>query len=427
MATPDTPWKTWEKFSFRFFFLFLCLTSYLCWDATIYLVHGTLYGTPFDLGIMYKPIAPVLLWLDKHIYHIGFNPERQEGYPGDNHFGVVFYLAVCTISVLAAAVWGYLDRKKTNYNKLSYWFRLYLRYALGIVMFGYGIDKLIPVQMPHPTVMTLLTPYGYFDRFSVLWNSMGVAPGYMIFTGAAEVLAALLLFPHRTAIAGCLLTAAVMANVVALNFFYNITVKLFSSQLLFYSLFLLAPYLKNIFRFFFYNDATPFSQRRYAFYTGWKKYTLIAVLIVVPLTVLTINTTGIARRYGRNQADHAKERAYDVITFVAKDTLPPLTTDTLRWKRLLLFNQWHADRAVVMNMKDKPDWYQYEIDTVKKTLTLHEGPDKSTGKVLYYTNPSKDIMQLTGKWKGHDIKVSLKVFQVDSMYLNKEKIKVIRD
>ena len=427
MATPDTPWKPWEKVSFRFFFLFIVITSYLCWDATIYILHGVLYGTPFDLGSMYKPIAPILFWFDKHIFHIGFNPQRQDGYPGDNHFGVVFYFTVFFVSAIAAIIWSYPDRKRTNYNKLSYWFRLYLRYALGIVMFGYGIDKLIPVQMPHPTIMTLLTPYGYLNRFSVLWNSMGVAPGYMIFTGAAEVLAALLLFSRRTAVAGYMLTAAVMANVVALNFFYNIQVKLFSSQLLFYSLFLLAPYLKNIFRFFFYNDATPFTQRRYAFYTGWKKYALIAVLIVVPLTVLTINTTGVARRYVGNQADRGKEKAWDVVTFIAKDTLPPLTTDTLRWKRLLLFNQWHADRAVVMNMKDEPDWYQYEIDTLKKTLTLHDTPDKSTWKVLNYTYPSKDKMQLSGKWKGHDIQVQLKVFPIDSMWLNKEKIKVIRD
>lgn len=427
MATPVTPWKSWEKAGFRFFFLFIIITSYLCWDATIYILHGTLYGTPFDLASMYKPIAPLLFWLDKHIYRIGLDPERHAPWPGDNHFGVVFYWTVFYFSVMAAILWSFLDRKRANYNKLSYWFRLYLRYVLGIVMFGYGIDKLIPVQMPHPSAMTLLTPYGDLDRFSVLWNSMGVSPGYMIFTGAAEVLAALLLFWRRTAVAGYLLTAAVMANVVALNFFYNVQVKLFSSQLLFYSLFLLAPYLQNLVRFFFYDDARAFSQPRYTFYTGWKKYVLLVVLIVIPLAVLTIDTWGVARHYGRNQADRVREKVYDVVTFVARDTLAPLTTDTLRWKRLLLFNQWHADRAVVMNMKDEPDWYQYEIDTVKKTLSLYDRPDKSNLKVLHYTSPAKGLMQLTGQWKGHDIHVSLKVFPIDSMWLNKEKIKVMRD
>lgn len=174
MATIVILWKSREKFGFRF--LFIMLTSYLCWDATIYILHGILYGTPFNLDIMYKPISPVLFWLDKHIYHIGFNPERQPGYPGDNHFGVVFYLAVFLLSIVAAIVWSFLDRRRYNYNKLHYWFKLYLRYALGIVKFGYGIDKLIPVQMPHPSVMTVLTPYGYLDRFSILWNSMGIAP-----------------------------------------------------------------------------------------------------------------------------------------------------------------------------------------------------------------------------------------------------------
>jgi len=427
MSTSSTLWNGWQKISFRFLFLFLGLCSYLCWDDTIYLIHGTLYNTQLDIGILYKPVVPALSWLDTHIYHIGFNPETQATYPGDNHFGLVFYLTVFFISVIAAVVWGFLDKKRGNYDKLSYWFRLYLRYALGIVIFGYGIDKLIPVQMRYPSVMTMFTPYGHLDLFSVLWNSMGVAPGYMIFTGAAEVLAAFLLFSRRTAVAGYVLTAAVMANVVALNIFYNITVKLFSTQLLLFSLYLLAPYLKNIVRFFFYNDATPFSQRRYTFYTGWKKYVLIAVLIVVPLAVLTINTVGVVNRYGHLKADIPKEKVYDVTTFIAKDTLPPLTTDTLRWKRFLLFNQWHADHAVVMSMNDEPDWYFYDVDTIKKTFTLYDNPAKKTLNILHYISPSKDQLLLTGKWKGHDIQVALKLYPMDNMYLNKEKIKLVRD
>jgi hypothetical protein len=36
-------------------------------------------------------------------------------------------------------------------------------------------------------------------------------------------------------------------------------------------------------------------------------------------------------------------------------------------------------------------------------------------------------LQLTGKWKGYDIQVVLKQYPVGNMYLNKEKIKLMRD
>ena len=110
------------------------------------------------------------------------------------------------------------------------------RYALIIVMFGYGIDKFIPNQMMPPGVLAMTTPYGYLNRYHVLWNFIGMSPGYQIFTGAVELIATFLLFSRRTAVFGYVLLTGILANVVALNVFYNVTVKLFSSQLLLYTL-----------------------------------------------------------------------------------------------------------------------------------------------------------------------------------------------
>jgi hypothetical protein len=139
MTTSDTPWKPWQKIAFRFFFPFLALSSYLCWDATIYIVHAAFYRNQFDLSVLYKPLGAALYWLDKHIYHTGFNPGTQQGYPGDNHYGVVFYLTLFFLSIIIAIIWSIFDKKKGNYDKLYYWLCLYLRYMLIIVMFSYGI------------------------------------------------------------------------------------------------------------------------------------------------------------------------------------------------------------------------------------------------------------------------------------------------
>jgi hypothetical protein len=67
------------------------------------------------------------------------------------------------------------------------------------------------------------------------------------------------------------------------------------------------------------------------------------------------------------------------------------------------------------------------IDSIKKTLTFHDSPDTANWKVFQHTNPSKDKLQLTGKWEGKDIKVMMESSPIDSIYLNKEKIKLLQD
>jgi hypothetical protein len=425
MAISNHPWKTWQKINFRFFFPFLGLTSYLCWDTTIYIVHASFYTNQFDLGALYRPLAATLYWLDKHIYHTGFNPKTQQGYPGDNHYGVVFYLTIFFLSLIIAITWSVLDKKRDNYNKLYYWFGLYLRYALAIVMFGYAIDKLIPVQMMHPGVLAMTTPYGYLNRYYVLWNFMGMSPGYMIFAGACELVASLLLFSRRTAVFGYVLMSGILANVVALNVFYNVTVKLFSSQLLLYTLFLLAPYAKNIFRFFFMGGTTAFSPKEFAFKTRKKKYWMRSVLIAVPGVLMLIIGFGTYYRYIRKTADARREKIYNVTAFVAKDSLQPFMDDSVRWKRMLL--NVFGNHALIFTKDDNLEGYEYEVDSLKKTFTFHDDPDKRTWKTFNYTRPAKDRLQLAGKWKGRDVEISMKIWPADSIPLNQEKVKWIGD
>jgi hypothetical protein len=254
---------------------------------------------------------------------------------------------------------------------------------------------------------------------------MGVSPGYMMFTGACEVVAALLLLSRRTAVFGYVLMAGILANVVALNVFYNVTVKLFSSQLLLYTLFLLAPSAKIIFQFFFKNGATPFSQKQFLFKTRQKRYWFKGVLIAVPWALILIIAIGSYYRYLRKTADARRERIYNVTAFVSKDTLSPYMDDSVRWKRMLL--NVFGNNAVIFTKDDNLDWYELDIDSLKKTFTFHHNPDKKTWKIFNYTYPSKDELQLTGNWKGRAIQASMKIWPVDSMPLNREKVKLVGD
>ena len=417
------PWKRWQRITFLFSFLFLGLTSVISWELNIFFASSAVSDKAFGLDTMFKPLAGLFFWLDRHIFHTGYNPKIHSSFPQDNHFGAVFYLTIFLISVVVTVIWIIADRKRPSYDKLFFWFCLYLRYTLAVTIIGYGIDKFIPVQMQYPSVADMLTPYGSQSRFNVLWNFMGMSPGYMMLTGGCEIIAGLLLFSRRTIVFGYLFLLTILVNVVALNWFYNIPVKMFSAQLMLCNLFLLTPYLSVLTRFFFFNDNKGISVRYYTFQPKWKRHSLTGSLVIIPLIISLLVLTGSYARYKKQKAYLGKEKLYNVIYFVAKDTLPPLTTDTLRWKNFL----FSRNSAVIVSMNDNQDWFKCDIDDKNKTFVLHDNPDKTTWKTFSYAYPSKDKLQLKGKWKGKDILVEMTASPIDSIPLNKEKIRLVQD
>ena len=380
------PWKSWQKAGFRFLFLLLGLSTFFCWDLVMYVVLAV-FIKGYEPGKIYPPLVKPFHWLDQHIYHTRYDPKLHNPFPEDNHFAIVFYLTLVLLALVGCIIWSVADRKRTSYNRLYYWFRVYIRYVLAIVMFGYGIDKFIPTQMQYPNVISLLTPVGEQTRFDVLWNFMGVSPSYQVFAGAAELLGSLLMLNRRSMVAGALITFFILCNVVAFNIFYNVPVKMFSSQLLIYNLFLIAPFGRRLVLFFWNGELVTLRENYYAPVKPRSKYGLWALLVLIPFLIILFITIAVTRGFAREKEEHRKQKLYEVTSFVVKDTLPPLLTDTLRWRR---FAMAYTNRAVVYSMKDAMSWYACDADSVKKTFTLHDSPDSSTWQVLHYEYPAKD-------------------------------------
>jgi hypothetical protein len=99
------------------------------------------------------------------------------------------------------------------------------------------MSKVIPIQMPLPSLAALLMPLGDISTYGILWRSIGASPAYEIFAGCAEVLGGVLLIVPRTTMLGALVSLADMTEVWMLNMTYDVPVKLFS-----FHLFLLALY-----------------------------------------------------------------------------------------------------------------------------------------------------------------------------------------
>jgi hypothetical protein len=417
---PDSIWPSWQKNAFRFCFIFLGTVS-----LAAYNIIFTLFSFDWEYSVrMMKVFSGPVAWADRHFFHFGYNPVKDETFFGDSAFGWSFLFTLFFASILFTIVWSLLDRKRTNYNKFHYWFRVYLSYYLFQAMILYAIEKIIPVQMPYPNVERLLDPVGNQSGFWMVWNFIGISPAYAMFTGLSELLAALLVLSYRTRVLGSLLMTAVLANVVCLNLFYNIPVKLLCISLLVTNLFLLAPYLPRLVRFFYYLKPVSLAERRYVFSKPWKNLIMILLLLAPAwVTVMSILRSNRLTRIG--VMNRKNERFYEVSRFImGSDTLPPLMNDTLYWKRFIISAYRENKFAAIFNMADVGDYYDYDVDSIHKTITLHDNPDTSTWHLFHYSYPAPGKYSLTGKWKGQPVQVFMNAVNIDSAFLlRREKIR----
>ena len=250
-------------------------------------------------------------------------------------------LCTAVLAVLAALVWTALDRRRADYATLHGWLRVYLRYVLAMVMFGYGVTKVADLQFPSPRVDRLLEPYGESSPMGLMWTFMGYSPAYQTFAGAMEVLGGVLLLSRRTATLGALVVAAVMTNVAMMNFCYDVPVKLGSSHLVLIAGFLLVPDLGRLARFFVLNRPTEPAPLGPTLAKRWQQRARVAFKVLFIGYALYDNGTGILearKEYGPAAPHGAWEGAYEVEAFVrGGETVPPLPTEARRWRRVFFF------------------------------------------------------------------------------------------
>jgi len=139
-APPATRWRLATRLAFRFSVAYIGL---------------------YVVGF----IPPTLVtWAAEHVFHattpLSFAPTGS----GDTTVAWVSAFIVLVAAVAVTALWSLLDRERKEYERLHSWFLLFVRFALGSTMVGYGAVKLIPVQMPAPALVRLLEPYGHFSH-----------------------------------------------------------------------------------------------------------------------------------------------------------------------------------------------------------------------------------------------------------------------
>ncbi|QMU31602.1 hypothetical protein HUW48_17470 [Adhaeribacter radiodurans] len=336
-ATPE--WKAYQKVAFRISFIFFVCLS---------IPNGVEW---------YKHVAN-MDWTNLH-YRDLYDIARFGS--GIDLFGNTFFgsklngyanwIVTFLVAVVGGIIWTWVAAKKSpapkNYNLLYYWLRVIVRYRAGIGIIGFGFTKLLPVQMPYPSLGLLETNLGDFTAQKIYWLSIGIVPWYQIFAGVVEVAAGTLLFFRRTTTLGAILLFGALGDIVYVNFAYDGGVHVYSSYFVLLAGFLMVHDIPKLYRLLIQERFTVPVNYYPTFAQTWQKFTRIGLktgVIVLFLGVLFYlqlvnflydpykqpSTAGVKKLRG----------TYHVSEFrINNQMLPFSPEDSVRWQDVT-FEKW---------------------------------------------------------------------------------------
>ena len=399
------------RFFFTYFALYVLTTQML--SALLPLPVGDIP----NFGQL-TPVRPAVEWVARTAFAVSSPLVVSGSGSGDKTYDWVHAFTVLVLSVAIVAIWSIVDRRRTSDVRLHQWFNLFTRFALGSTLVVYGVVKLIPMQMPAPSLNRLLEPFGNFSPMGVLWASIGASPAYEMFTGSAELLAAVLLFIPQTATLGALVALAVTGEVFTLNMTYDVPVKLFSFHLVVMSAALLAPELKRLTQVLVLNRIAGPSTLRPLGRSVRARRAIVIAQILFGAYIVGVGFYGASQQWWTFGGGAPKSALYGIwnVERMSIDGVEraPLLTDYDRWRRVAF------DRPTAMSlhrMDDTVVTYGAAIDTAARTIALTKPGDPTWKTTWWFERPVPERLVLTGELDGRKIEMSLQLVDLGKFLL----------
>jgi len=382
------------------------------------LIFFTLFTFPFPLNFipklyfieefLYDIYYIVIPWIGEHILQIEEEITQFNTGSGDTTFNYVLLLFFAVVAITGAMIWRLAEKRNTIHEKLNYWFLVLLRFYLAEGMISYGMYKVIPLQFSEPDFSTLLQPYGESSPMGLAWNFLGFSSGYNLFMGLGEVIGGILLFHRRTMLLGGLILIPVTANVVAVNFFYDVPVKLFSFGYLLMAIIIILPDTRRLFNVILFNRPTkaiefkePFTSKKWLLGKSILKWVFVFYFLYYNIDDALVYN----EEFGPNSPKPELYGLYETTSFVKNnDTIPPLLTDVDRWRYLVIE---YIDEVGIYKMDMSPEWYQSNIDTLEHKLVFTSYED-STQVYSFNYRKNDSTLYLNGLFKNDTISFTSK-------------------
>jgi hypothetical protein len=400
-------WPVVARVAFYFFFAYWALLI-APWPIDGWIPPlGRVYGALLDRAIP---------WIGHHVVGIRGDIATAANGSGDRTYDWLYHGTCLALALAAVPVWAALDRRR-RYDRLYDALRTWVRYYLAATMFSYGIIKLFGGQFPSPAPFRLVQTYGDSSPMGLLWTFMGQSKPYVLFSGAAETLGAALLLSRRTTMLGALVLVGVLANVVMLNFCYDVPVKLFSSSLLMMSLFLLAPDARRLVDLFLLRRGVAARVDVLTLPRRWMR--IVRVVAKVAIIGFILFTT-IRTARANVKFSFAPKTFFDGIWEIQKVVrdgaeVPLPAGDPKTWHRVVLVNEWlnirQMDSQRVVSYKAQQD----EAQDVITVMPVDKNGDTSRDAKSYAlkaTRADHDHITLAG---ATDIgRIELTLWRIDT-------------
>ncbi|QIS14339.1 DoxX family protein [Nocardia arthritidis] len=419
---PEIATRTWHPVTrvlFRFVFVYLGIGLAAGWLAIALLkaLHVPL-RTVADVQDWWQ-LPALTNWFGSALFGI-----EKINYVGTGSGDTqVFWVSAFTwlvVAAVVAAVWSVLDRRRPAYPRLHEWFRLILRFALGLALVLYGTVKVMPSQMVFE-LQRLVEPFGDMSPMGALWSQTAASEPYEIALGVAELAAAALLFLPWTVTAGALLSFVATLQIFLLNLSFDVPVKLYSGQLVLLSLVLVAPQIGRITRVLLgravpAEPATPLFTGRLGKRIFAVGYTVLALFLIGDQVYQSWDAW---HHYGSAQARSPLYGIWNVTEFTtAGQEMPALVDDnsppheygdaSLGPQRLrrIIFDA--ADGVTVQRMDESLVWFPATVDPDKQTVVF-TGDVTGIFKIgtFRYERPEDGKLVLDGQISGRPVRMTL--------------------
>ena len=369
-------WSISKKIGFRFAFAYLLL--FIC-----FVNNGTF---PYWYKIFeypYKGINLLLPWLSTNVYGVTEEVAFKFTGSGDTLYDYLTLLTIFLTSIIATVIWSLLDRKRSNYTKLYYWLTVGLRYYVGLMLVNYGLSKIIQLQFPSPGQYRMLSTIGDTSPMGLAWTFLGFSKGYNIFMGIAELMAGFLLF-RRTMTFGAVVTLMATMNVMAVNYFFDVPVKIVSTHLVLITLFLLSKDIKRLILFFFTDVKTKLSvikRPKMSKGVNIAMNSVKAIIIGYVFIFGFMDALDAEKLYGSKAPKPLLYGTYEVTNFVINgDTITNYKNDKL-WRHIAIQREGSLQ---IRKFVGGPLYYGVEKDSLEDKLKFTSWRDKDQVFDFYY-------------------------------------------
>ena len=343
---------------------------------------------------------PLVTWAGTRFFHADVVQEMTGS--GDTAYNWVMEACCAALALASALVWTPLDRQRRADARLGEWMQVAVRFGLAMQMLVYGIMKVIPTQFSTPGLMALAEPLGSHSPMGLLWAFMGTSTVYTIFAGSVEALGGLLLLSRRTTLLGAMVSIVAMGNVVALNFCFDVPVKLMSSHLLLLAVLLAAPDVSRLADIFLLNRPAPPAVLRPHSIRRWVNWTLFGVKSLAFTALIISSVFGDLSVRKMYAASGPKPPLYGVWNVDEPAGVPLPEAD--RWRQAVI----EFPGVVGLATGDGTfQYYRMSIDQAHHVWTLTTKRRKNWSSRLTYIQTQPGQLTLRGTFDGYPLQATL--------------------